>query len=152
MKAILLLVLIVACTKESQPSAAADHRAVDEAKIRGLDSAWAKAAADKNVDQAVAVYADNASMFDPGEQIATGKAAIRAGWASMLGAPGASLTFGPDKIDVSGDRAVEVGTYTLTSNDRAGKAQTSKARYLVVWGKQPDGSWKVLDDVTTTTQ
>ena len=142
------LTLVLACTKETQPPSPA----ATEATIRGLDSAWAKAAADKNVDQAVAVYADNASMFDPGEPIATGKAAIRAGWASMLGAPGAVLTFGPDKIDVSGDRAVDIGTYSLTSNDKAGKPQTTKAKYVVVWGKQPDGSWKVLDDVTTTTQ
>ncbi|HZS60532.1 MAG TPA: SgcJ/EcaC family oxidoreductase [Gemmatimonadaceae bacterium] len=124
----------------------------DEAKIRGLDSAWAKAAAAKDLDQATAVYADNASMLAPGEPIATGKTAIRAAWQGMLGLPAANLTFGPDKIDVSGDRAIDLGTYTLTYNDKAGKPQTSKARYVVVWGRQADGTWKVLVDTPTTTQ
>lgn len=145
------LILALACSTQ-QPSAGTDNHAADEAKIRGLDSAWSKAAADRNVDQAVAVYADDAAMLEPGEPVAIGKTAIRAGWANMLGLPGAVLTFGPDKIDVSGDRAVELGTYALTSNDKAGKPQTTKAKYVVIWGKQPDGSWKVLVDVTTTTQ
>jgi uncharacterized protein (TIGR02246 family) len=150
-----LVVLALACAKETQspPAAtAADNRAADEATIRGLDSAWVKASLAKNVDQAVAVYADSASMFAPGEPIATGKAAIRTAWAGLLGGPGAVLTFAPDKIDVSGDRAVDIGTYALTLNDKAGKPQTSKGRYVVVWGKQADGSWKVLVDAPTTTQ
>src|SRR5215470_5096214 len=118
-----LLALALACAKESQPApaaAATDNRAADEAKIRGLDSAWAKAAASKNPDSAITVYADNASMFGPGEPLATGKTALRAAWAGMLGLPGAVLTFAPDKIDVSGDRAIDVGTYTFTVNDKAG--------------------------------
>lgn len=142
---IMLVGFVLACTP-------VDHRAADEATIRGLDSAWTKAAEAKNVDQAVAYYADDASMLAPAEPVATGKAAIRAAWSGMLGAPGAALTFGPDKIDVSGDRAVDMGTYTYTVNDKAGKPQTSKARYVVVWGKQADGSWKVLIDTPTTTQ
>ena len=142
-----VLALALACSKAAPPSAAND-----EATIRGLDSAWAKAAADKNVDQAIAVYADDATIFDPGEPMATGKTAIRASWTTLLGTPGSTITWGPDKIDVSGDRAVDIGTYTLIANDKAGKPQTTKARYVVVWGRHADGTWKVLVDVTTTTQ
>ena len=150
-----LVALALACAKETQPPPAAtavDNRAADEATIRGLDSAWVKASLAKNVDQAIAFYVDDASMLPPGLPMATGKAAIRTAWAGLLGGPGAVLTFGPDKIDVSGDRAVDIGTYTLTLNDKAGKPQTSKGRYVVVWGKQADGSWKVLVDAPTTTQ
>jgi uncharacterized protein (TIGR02246 family) len=141
-----VLVLALGCSKETRPSAASD-----EATIRGLDSAWAKAAADKNVDGAIAVYADDATIFDPGAPMASGKAAIRASWTSLLGTPGSTITWGPDKIDVSGDRATDIGTYTLTATDKAGKPQTTKARYVIVWGRHADGTWKVLVDVTTTT-
>lgn len=150
---VVVLVFALGCSTQNQqpPAATADTRAADEAKIRGLDSAWTKAAEAKNVDQATAVYADDASMLDPGEPMATGKTAIRAAWTAMLGLPAAHLTFAPEKIDVSGDRAVDIGTYTLTYNDKAGKPQTSKAKYVVVWGKQADGSWKVIVDTSTTT-
>jgi uncharacterized protein (TIGR02246 family) len=147
-----LLGLVLACARDSQPAAAVDHRAADEATIRGIDSAWVKAAAAKNADQVASYYADDASVMAPGEAIATGKTAIRAAWVNMLGLPGAALTFAPDKVDVSGDRAFDIGTYQLTANDKSGKPQTTKARYVLIWGRQPDGSWKVLVDVSTTTQ
>jgi uncharacterized protein (TIGR02246 family) len=148
-----LLALALACAKEQQPPA--DDRsdpAVQQTVIRGLDAAWVKAVQARNVDQAASYYADSGSLLLPGAPIATGKTAIRAAWGMLLGTPTTTLTFAPITIDVSGDRAVEIGNYELTANDKAGKPQTSKAKYIVVWGKQPDGNWKVLVDAPTTTQ
>ena len=142
--------LVVACSKEVQPPA--DHRAADEATIRGLDSAWVKAIATKNDAQALSYYADGASVLVPGDPMATGKDAIQKAWATLGALPGFALTFAPNTIDVSGDRAFEIGDYQLTLNDKAGKPQTTKAKYVVVWGKQADSSWKVLLDAPTTTQ
>jgi ketosteroid isomerase-like protein len=72
----------------------------------------------------------------------------------MLATPGFSLTFTPTKIEVSraGDLAYEIGDYQMTTNDKKGKPQTVKAKYVTVWGKQPDASWKALADAPTTTQ
>jgi uncharacterized protein (TIGR02246 family) len=149
-RSLALLGLMLACTR--QDPAPADHRASDEATIRGLDSAWGKAMAAKNVEQTVSYYADNASILSPGEPLATGKAAITASWAGTLTQPGSSITFSPTTVDVSGDRAYEIGNYEITAIDKAGKPQTTKAKYVVVRGKQPDGTWKVLVDVSTTTR
>jgi len=148
-RSLVLLSLMLACSR--QDAALGDHRASDQATIRGLDSAWGKAMAAKNVEQTVSYYADNASILSPGEPIATGKAAIMASWASLLTQPGSSITFAPTTVDVSGDRAYEVGDYEITETDKAGKPQTTKAKYVVVRGRQADGTWKVLVDVSTTT-
>lgn len=71
----------------------------------------------------------------------------------MLGLPGFALTFTPSKIEVSrfGDLAYETGEYAMTLNDKKGKPQTVRAKYVVVWGKQADGNWKALVDAPTTT-
>ncbi len=84
----------------------------------------------------------------------TGKDAIQKAWTDMLATPGFALTFSPTKIEVSrsGDLAYEIGEYSQTTNDKKGKPQTVKAKYITVWGKQPDGSWKALVDAPTTTQ
>jgi uncharacterized protein (TIGR02246 family) len=148
-RSLVLLSVMLACTRPD--AALGDHRASDQATIRGLDSAWGKAMAAKNVEQTVSYYADNASILSPGEPIATGKAAITASWASLLTQPGSSITFAPTTVDVSGDRAYEVGDYEITDTDKAGKPQTTKAKYVVVRGRQADGTWKVLVDVSTTT-
>jgi uncharacterized protein (TIGR02246 family) len=144
-----LLSVLLACSKQDTTSA--DTRARDEATIRGLDSAWGRAMAAKNVEQTASFYADNASILSPGEPIVTGKSAITASWAGLLTQPGSSITFAPTTVDVSGDRAYEIGNYEITAIDKAGKPQTTKAKYVVMRGRQADGTWKVLVDVSTTT-
>jgi ketosteroid isomerase-like protein len=64
------------------------------------------------------------------------------------------LEFTPDTVMVarSGDIAYETGDYSMTMDDKSGKPQTSKAKYVVVWVKQPDGTWKAMLDAPTTTQ
>ena len=71
-----------------------------------------------------------------------------------MATPGFALTFTPSKIEVSraSDLAYDLGEYQLTTNDKKGKPQTVKAKYVVVWGKQPGGTWKALVDTATTTQ
>jgi uncharacterized protein (TIGR02246 family) len=138
-------------TPSSQPAAQADHRAADEAAIRSLDSAWVKAVAAKNAQQAASYYTDDGVLMAPGQPMASGKDAIVKGWTGLMGLPGFALTFAPDKIVVSGDMAYEIGSYALTANNKAGKPQTSHGKYVVVWSRQADGTWKAALDAPTTT-
>jgi uncharacterized protein (TIGR02246 family) len=141
--------------KQAQTAQTApDTRAADEAAIRAADADWAKAVEEKDVQQGMSAYADDATLLAPGEAAVTGKEEIQKAWSAMAGTPGFALTFAPTKVTVSrsGDLAYEIGGYSLTMNDKKGKPQTTKAKYVVVWGKQPDGKWKVLVDAPTTTR
>jgi uncharacterized protein (TIGR02246 family) len=152
------LITLASCSagnqQQSQPAALPDNRAVDESAIRAIDADWVKAIAGKDAQQSASYYADDGSLLAPGAPLATGKDAVQKTWAGLMGTPGFALTFAPTKIEISraGDLAYEIGDYELTTNDKKGKPQTVKAKYLVVWGKQPNGSWKALADVPTTTQ
>ena len=140
-------------TAPTTKPAAVDTRAADEAAIRAIDAAWTKAAESKDIAGTTAVYADNAVLMAPGAPIMTGKEAVTKGWTGMMADKNFALSFGPTKVEVSkgGDLAYELGDYSLTMSDKKGKAQTSKGKYVVVWGKQADGSWKALVDAPTTT-
>src|SRR6185437_4456895 len=59
-------------TGGTSPASTPDHRAADEATIRGLDSAWSRAAAAKDLDKAISYYATNGSLLVPDAPIATG--------------------------------------------------------------------------------
>ena len=152
----LVALVLAACnptpTQTSAP-AAVDTRAADEVAIRAVDAAWTKAAEAKDIAGTTAVYADNAVLMVPGSPIGTGKDAITKGLTAMMADKNFALSFGPTKIEVSksGDLAYELGDYSLTVSDKKGKAQTTKAKYVVVWGKQADGGWKALVDAPTTT-
>ena len=137
-------------TQTSEASSQANRRAADEAAIRGLDSAWVKAVASKNAQQAASYYTDDGTLMAPGMAVASGKDAIEKGWTGLMALPGFALTFAPDKIVVAGDAAYEIGSYALTTNDKKGKPQTTNGKYIVVWVRQPDGSWKAAVDAPTT--
>jgi uncharacterized protein (TIGR02246 family) len=137
----------------TQPAAIPDTRTADETLIRNLDAEWVKTVAGKDAQKSSSYYAGDGVLMAPGAPLASGKEDIQKTWAGMLATPGFALTFAPAKVTVarSGDLAYEVGDYEMTINDKKGKPQTVKAKYVVVWGKQSDGKWKALVDAPTTT-
>lgn len=152
-----LLVAASCSTSHSEPMSAADavdNRVAEEATIRATDAAWVKAAQAKDVAAMVSYYAENASVYIPGQRLVEGKDAINRAFASLMSMPGFALDFTPDTVMVarSGDIAYETGDYSMTMEDKSGKPQTSTAKYVVVWVKQPDGTWKAMLDAPTTTQ
>jgi uncharacterized protein (TIGR02246 family) len=136
----------------AQP-ATVDTRAADEAAIRATDVDWARAAADKDAMRTASYYQDNALLLAAGGPVATGREAIQKAFTGMIGDPQFALTFAPSKVVVSkgGDMAYEIGDYSITfSGPKKGRPATTKAVYVVVWGKQADGTWKALVDAPTT--
>jgi len=129
-----------------------DTRAADEQVIRENEAGALKAATAKDLEGLVSFYADDAAVFMPGAPIVTGKDAIRKTWAELFAAPGSSISFQPEKVEVSrsSDLAYCYGAYTLTVNDPKGKPITAKGSYVVVCKKQPDGKWKLVVDIGNT--
>jgi uncharacterized protein (TIGR02246 family) len=128
---------------------AQQSRAADEAAIRAASAAWSQAAQAKDLDKSVSTYADDAIEFVDKEPLAKGKESIRESWKSLLALPGPGLSFAPTAIEVakSGDMAYEYGLYDLITTDKKGKTNDEKGKYVTVWKKQGDGSWKVAIDI-----
>jgi ketosteroid isomerase-like protein len=120
-----------------------------ERAIRYADLVWSKAAEAKDLERVLAVFADGASELAPNVPIATGKEALRKVWAQYFATPGFAISWQPTKVEASGggDLGYSMGTYTLTTNDPAGKPVTDRGKYVTVWKKQADGSWKVVADI-----
>jgi ketosteroid isomerase-like protein len=118
--------------------------------VRAADAAWLKVYSAKDLSKSVAFFDDQGSMLSPNDPIATGKAAI-----SKLIAGDFSfgdLTWQVDKAGVSksGDLGYTSGSYKFSFKDPSGKPATDKGKYLTVWKKQADSSWKVLFDMFNT--
>ena len=62
---------------------------------------------------------------------------------------GTSLTWTPVKADMaaSGDLGYTYGTFVFKSKNKEGKIVSSYGKYMSVWKKQKDGSWKVVVDM-----
>jgi len=112
-----------------------------EALMR-LDREWA--ASVKDLDKFLSFYAPDASVYPPGMPVTTGEGPIREALSQMFSSPGFSLEFSPTKAEVSasGDVGYTAGTYQATVN-----GVTEKGKYVEIWKKQPDGQWKVAEDI-----
>jgi len=123
-------------------------RAADEAAIRAASAAWSQAAAAKDLDKAVSFYADDAMILPEKAPALKGNENIRKNWAPLLALPGPGLSWQTSSLDVarSGELAYETGTYNFVTTDNEGKSTDNKGKYLVIWKKQSDGSWKVAVD------
>lgn len=130
-------------------NSAPDTHDADVSALKDTEAAWVKDAATKDVDKWVAYYTDDASVLLPDTPILTGKAAIRAGLKPMIGDPNFAVTFGPTKVDVakSGDLGYTQGTYSMKiSNPQTKAPMTEQGKYLTVYRKQADGTWKSVED------
>jgi uncharacterized protein (TIGR02246 family) len=118
-----------------------------EQAIRDLDEQWSKAAEAKDVDKTVSFYSDDAVVMPPNAPRATTKEAIRTIWKDLL--TDASISWKTKEVEVarSGDLAYSSGTYEVTLNDPTGTPVKDRGKYLEVWKKQADGTWKCVMDM-----
>jgi uncharacterized protein (TIGR02246 family) len=102
---------------------------------------------------AAAVYAPAALIMAPNEPAMQGTEAITQGLRGMfeqVSMPAMALTIAD--LTVSGDHAFEHGSYEWTVQPKAAgaPAMPDKGKYLSVWQRQADGSWKLLRDIWNT--
>jgi ketosteroid isomerase-like protein len=147
MLVVLLCLLSIATACQTQ--ATADTRAADEAALRKLDDEWSRAVGSRDVEKAISYYTDDAVVMLPNIPTLTGKEATRPVWKAMLESPSFSGGWKATKVEVarSGDMAYISGDYEFKEQDDSGKPLTDKGKYLEVWRKQADGSWKCVADM-----
>jgi uncharacterized protein (TIGR02246 family) len=122
--------------------------------IRSATIDWSNASQARNLDKAVSFYADDAIILADKGPLVRGKENIRKNWQESFAMPGPGLTFATTDIQVANaaDLAWEHGTYDFATADKDGKVTDVKGKYLVVWKKQFDGSWKVVADIDNANQ
>jgi uncharacterized protein (TIGR02246 family) len=147
---IALTFLLAGCTPATPP-APPDTRAADAQAIRQLEADWMQASSNKDVDKITSFYADDGSIFLTGMPVVTGKANIAAALKALAADKNFSLSWPPSStvvVSKSGDMAYSEGTYTMTYTDpKTKKAVSEKGKYVEVYMKQADGSWKDVADI-----
>lgn len=144
-----LFALTIACTSTTAP----DTREADLKAVKDTEAAWAKDAAAKDADKWASYYTEDASFLLPNAPVITGRDKIKEAMKPMLADPNFALTFEGTRAEASkgGDLVYSVGTYTMTvSNPKDKKPMTDKGKYLTVFKKQADGSWKAAADMISS--
>jgi ketosteroid isomerase-like protein len=87
----------------------------------------------------------------PNSPVMTGKEAIGRTMKDVLTDPNWSLALQPVQVEVSsgGDFGYARGAYLLTATDPASKkVATENGRFVVVFRKEADGSWKTVQEIS----
>ena len=146
--AIGLFMLLSGCS--DTPTPPADTSAADQKAIKDGEVAWASDWASKDLDKIVSHYADDASLLVANLPIMKGKDTIRTGLKELLADPNLSLSFTTVSAvtSKSGDLGYTEGTYSMTtSNPKTKKPMTEIGKYVTVYKKQADGSWKAVEGI-----
>ncbi len=116
--------------------------------LRDLEAEFMKAAAEHGSQGYMSYYAADAVELPNGADILQGKDAI-AKTMGFLDQKDNHLTWTPVYADMaaSGDLGYTYGTYVFTSRDKNGNPIEEHGKYVSIWKKQKDGSWKVVLDM-----
>ena len=124
-----------------------DTSSADAKTINAQSEAWSKAGQAKDAGKYASFFADDATVMMPNEPVFKGMDSIKAVLLPMMQDPNFSLSFKADKTEVSGILGYTQGTLSLTTTARNGKPFTDTGKFLTVWKKQQDGSWKVIETI-----
>ncbi|MDP1662728.1 MAG: DUF4440 domain-containing protein [Phycisphaerales bacterium] len=134
---------------EACSSTSASARAEAARTLASLDDQWSAAAATRDVQRVGAFYADDAVAYPPGEPLTRGRAAAQRVWGNYFADPSFQISWKSDHAEVaaSGDLGFTSGPYRATYKGPDGAVVNEQGKFLCVWRKQADGTWKATHDM-----
>jgi len=94
-----------------------------------------------NVEKLLDFYADDAAVYPPGMPIVVGKDALKTVFAGMTFTK-VRVTSLNAEVAAGGDVGYTTGTFDVQVNDHS-----EPGKYVTVWKKAADGSWKIAQDI-----
>jgi ketosteroid isomerase-like protein len=122
----------------------ADREAICRAGELFVKNALAKPRDDR---ASAACYEEDAIMLAPGQSPMKGSAAIEGFLSSFP--PFSDYRLEVAEIVGDGDLAFERGSASMTLRPTGEPAQQLRINYLLIWRRQPDGSWRAAREVFT---
>ena len=125
----------------AKPAAAADA-------IRQLDVEFMKAANARNAGALVkAFYAPDAVLMPPNHAIVEGRTGIQGFLQSLIDGGFTSIKLDTTTVASAGDLAYGRGRYTLSMSPPGGAPVQDIGKYVVVYRRQANGSWRAVADI-----
>lgn len=119
--------------------------------IEAKNEAIVKAYATGDMETLADAFMEEAWQMPPNAPALVGREAIVAFWREALKGGDWSFELDTAEVEISGDMAVERGTYGLSfqvgpnAPEGMGSFQ-DRGNYVVVWRRNDDGEWRILWD------
>jgi ketosteroid isomerase-like protein len=149
-----VVVAVVACAAMlaagfSSRGAAQDSTLVALGKLR---DAWVQDLRAKRLEPILKSYAADAAFLLPAGERITGSVALRGLFQNIMAAFDSDLTLHSRNLEASGDLAYDSGDFEETLTVIATGAKiNSKGSYIIIYKRQGNGSWQIVQQVWTGT-
>ncbi len=139
--------LLAACQPQAETEAAAEAE-YDAPDFAAMNEAYDAAISSGDTEAFGMFYAEDAVSMPPNEPPLVGRAAIVADAAEDFAAMSGSLTSQSEGSYLTGDLAVEWGTYSFSGTMVDSDVTVSQdGKYVAIYERQADGSWKIVRDI-----
>jgi ketosteroid isomerase-like protein len=145
-----LLLTLLATGTGCKPPPPRDTHDADVRSITEGEVLWVRHWSTRDAERIVAHYSEDAAVMAPNMAPAIGREAILEMVKQLVRDGEFAFTFEAARVDVarSGDYGYVQGSYTLTMTDLSTKKPvTDRGSYLRIYRKQPDGAWKVVQEI-----
>jgi ketosteroid isomerase-like protein len=151
---IVLASLVATAVFASSPShnSSATSQASTLETLAKLREAWVQDLRTKRLEPILKSYAPDAAFLQPnGERIA-GSAALRTLFQNIMSTFNSDLTLHSQNLETSGDLAYDSGDFEESlAVIAAGAKITSKGSYIIIYRRQQNGEWQIVQHVWTGT-
>ncbi len=154
--AILTVALIVAPTFFRAATAAAAANSSPQAStleaLAKLRETWVQDLRTKQLEPILKFYAADAAFLQPDGERITGSAALRTLFQTIMATFNSDLTLHSQNLEASGDLAYDSGDFQETlTNIATGAKINSKGSYVIIYKRQANGAWQIVQHVWTGT-
>jgi uncharacterized protein (TIGR02246 family) len=93
-----------------------------------------------------ACYTDDAALLAPDLPMMTGKQAAQDYWQGGIDMGIKSVSLTTVNLDEQGDTAIDTGAAVAVIQPPGAQSMEASAKFVVIWRRQADGSWKMAVD------
>jgi uncharacterized protein (TIGR02246 family) len=93
------------------------------------------------------LYTEDAAVLPPGGKRVDGRKGVEEYWQGAIKAGVKNLTLKAMEVEERADLAYEVGAFTFDMPSKGGGLPTVGGKYVVIWKKGSDGSWRLHRDI-----
>lgn len=148
--AIVAIVAAAAILVTCLPIVSAAPKTSAAATLAKMREEWVQDLRTKQLEPILKFYAPDASFLQPNGDRLTSSGAIRSLFQSIMATFNSDLTLHSRNLEVSGDLAYDSGDFeeSLTTISTGAKIN-SKGSYIVIYKRQSDGSWQIVQHAWT---
>jgi uncharacterized protein (TIGR02246 family) len=128
---------------KNDPALADARKAIDKGNAQWVE-AWTKA----DASLITSLFAEDGVLMRRNGKLSKGPKEIFEAMKPVMESAGKGVKATVNTVDVwlNGDTAYETGTYSYKYQEK-GKPVTDEGRYVTIWRRQSDGTWKIIGDM-----